>query len=81
MEKAKEAVTALLGLAGFTVLASEAGSIAGQALNTLLALGLIGAAYIVWTVWGRLGKLVDIDQFTANVKPIEIDRFAKVEEE
>ena len=69
MEKAKEAVTALLGLAGFAVLASEAGSIAGQALNTLLA------------VWGRLGKLVDIDQFTANVKPIEIDRFAKVEEE
>lgn len=77
----RDAVTALFGLAGFGLLGCVSPTIVGQALNTLLALGLIGAAYIVWTVWGRLGKLVDIDQFTANVKPIEIDRFAKVEEE
>ena len=62
MEKAKEAVTALLGLAGFAVLASESGSIAGQALNTLLALGLIGAAYIVWAVWGRLAAAAKQDK-------------------
>ena len=62
MEKAKEAVTALLGLAGFAVLASEAGSIDGQALNTLLALGLIGAAYIVWMVWGRLAAAAKQDK-------------------
>lgn len=62
MEKAKEAVTALLGLAGFAVLASESGSIAGQALNTLLALELIGAAYIVWVVWGRLAAAAKQDK-------------------
>lgn len=58
----RDAVTALLGLAGFGMLGCVSPTVAGQALNTLLALGLIGVAYIVWTVWGRLGKLVDIDQ-------------------
>ena len=62
MEKARDAVTALFGLAGFGLLGCVSPTIVGQALNTLLALGLIGVAYIVWTVWGRLGNLVDIDQ-------------------
>ncbi len=81
MEKAKEAVTALLGLAGVIVLASEAGSITGQALNALAGFAFWGVAYIVWAVWGRIAKLVDIDQFAANVKPIDFDRFAKAEKE
>ena len=78
----RDAVTALFGLAGTAVLMSDAPTtIPGQALNALAGFALWGIAYIVWTVWGRLGKLVDIDQFTANVKPIDFDRFAKVEEE
>ena len=77
----RDAVTALLGLAGFGMLGCVSPTFAGQALAARIGFGLIGLAYIVWTVWGRLGNLVDIDQVTANVKPIEIDRFAKVEEE
>ena len=57
----RDAVTALLGLAGFGLLGCVSPAIVVQALCALIGFGLIGAAYIVWVVWGRLGKLVDID--------------------
>ncbi|MCI8601080.1 MAG: hypothetical protein HFE45_05740 [Oscillospiraceae bacterium] len=60
MEKAKEAVTALIWLAGTFVLMSEAPTtIPGQVVNTLIAFLLWGLAYIVWTVWGRLAAKQD----------------------
>ena len=58
----RDAVTALLGLAGFGLLGCVSPTFVGQALNTLLALGLIGAAYIVWMVWGRLAAAAKQDK-------------------
>ena len=70
----RDAVTALLGLAGFGMLGCVSPTIAGQALSALIGFGLIGLAYIVWAIWGRVANRVDIDQVTASVNPIEIDR-------
>ena len=58
----RDAVTALLGLAGFGLLGCVSPTFVGQALNTLLALGLIGAAYIVWSVWGQLAAAAKSDK-------------------
>ena len=55
----RDVVTGLMGFAGFVMLGCVSPTVAGQVLNTLLALGLIGAAYIVWTVWGRLAAKQD----------------------
>ena len=63
MEKARDAVTALFGLAGFGLLGCVSPTIVGQALNTLLALGLIGVAYIVWTVWVIIANPIEMDRF------------------
>lgn len=58
----RDAVTTLLGLAGFGMLGCVSPSIAGQALSALIGFGLIGLAYIVWTVWGRIANPIDIDR-------------------
>lgn len=58
----RDALTALLGLAGFGMLGCVSPTFAGQALAALIGLGLIGAAYIVWVAWGWIANLVDIDQ-------------------
>ena len=58
----RDAVTALFGLAGFGLLGCVSPTIVGQALCALIGFGLIGLAYIVWTVWGRVGNPIEIDR-------------------
>lgn len=50
----RDAITALLGLAGFGMLGCVSPTFVGQALAALIGFGLIGLAYIVWVVWGRM---------------------------
>ena len=58
----RDAETDLLGLAGFGMLGCVSQTVAGQALKTLLSLGLICVAYIIWTVWGRIANPIEIDR-------------------
>ena len=55
----RDAVIALLGLAGFGMLGCVSPTSFGQAVNALIGFGLLGAAYIVWTVWGRIATKRD----------------------
>lgn len=55
-EKIRDGITALLGMLGFIAMSSVSPpqTILGQALNVLIGLGLIGAAYLVWVLWDKL---------------------------